>query len=241
MTAPIHSADLFSRLKGASGQDTVKSAAREMEALFIYELIKVMRESGKLSDQAGLGGSIYTSMFDMEIARVMSVRGIGLQEELIKGMDKASYYAKRPGQMGKDADAPAEFLDITKIIAEDRVSSGYGPRRDPFDGTEKFHHGIDISLPEGAEIRPVRPGRVVYSGEMRGYGNVVEIEHGDGVSTLYAHNKENLVKEGDSVEAETVIARVGSTGRATGPHLHFEVRIDGGKVDPRAGLARLRI
>ncbi len=95
-----------------------------------------------------------------------------------------------------------------------------------------FTHGIDIAASEGTEIYPMKCGRVTFSGLKPEYGNVVVIDHGDGFVSTYAHNKVNLVKEGDEVSSVAPIARVGSTGIATGPHLHFEVTHQGARIDP---------
>ncbi|MFN3480924.1 MAG: M23 family metallopeptidase [Thermodesulfovibrionales bacterium] len=112
------------------------------------------------------------------------------------------------------------------------VSSGFGMRRHPLYGDMRFHHGIDIAAPEGTDIYPIRAGKVIFSGEQGGYGKVVLIDHGDGYITRYAHNKLNLVRTGDYVDTDTVIAKVGNTGLSTGPHLHFEVRYNGEPIDP---------
>lgn len=113
-----------------------------------------------------------------------------------------------------------------------RRSSEYGERKDPFTGAHRHHHGVDIAAPEGSPIRAAAPGKVAFSGTMPGYGNVVIIEHAGGYETRYAHNADNNVRKGDTVAAGQVVATVGSTGRSTGPHLHFEVRKDGASVDP---------
>jgi len=113
-----------------------------------------------------------------------------------------------------------------------RLSSGYGYRRDPFTGRRAFHQGIDLAAPSGTEIFPVKSGKVEFSGWQRGYGRVVIVRHDDNTETLYAHNSKNLVTKGMRVAPGQQIAEVGSTGRSTGPHLHFEVRRNGRAVDP---------
>ncbi len=116
------------------------------------------------------------------------------------------------------------------------VSSGYGKRRDPFTGRKVFHEGIDIAADAGTPIRAVASGVVVSAGKDGPYGLMVEINHGDGVITRYAHTGAVSVKTGDKVEKGQVIAVVGDSGRTTGPHLHFEVIRDSKHVNPRKYL-----
>lgn len=116
------------------------------------------------------------------------------------------------------------------------VSSGFGIRRDPFTGGGAMHHGLDFSSPRGSEIRAAADGVVSYSGWKNGFGRVVEVDHGDGLTTRYAHNSANLADVGTRVRAGDVIAKVGSSGRSTGPHLHLEVLKDGVAMDPRKFL-----
>lgn len=111
-------------------------------------------------------------------------------------------------------------------------SSSFGHRIHPVYGTGRFHSGCDISAPTGTEIRAAAAGTVITSGWMGGYGNSIEIDHGSGVTTLYAHCSELLVPVGTVVSKGQPIARVGSTGVSTGPHLHYEVHLGGVAVDP---------
>jgi murein DD-endopeptidase MepM/ murein hydrolase activator NlpD len=112
------------------------------------------------------------------------------------------------------------------------VSSQFGNRTDPFTGRRAFHKGVDFAGREGAEVVAVASGVVIWSGERYGYGQLVEINHGNGYVTRYAHNVDNLVAVGDTVRRGQVIARMGETGRATGPNLHFEVLLNDRPVDP---------
>jgi murein DD-endopeptidase MepM/ murein hydrolase activator NlpD len=112
------------------------------------------------------------------------------------------------------------------------VSSQFGSRTDPFTGRRAFHKGVDFAGREGAEVVAVASGVVIWSGERYGYGQLVEINHGNGYVTRYAHNVDNLVAVGDTVRRGQVIARMGETGRATGPNLHFEVLLNDRPVDP---------
>lgn len=130
-------------------------------------------------------------------------------------------------------DAPELAMSVTG-----RISSLFGMRKDPFTGSFKNHGGIDIAAASGSEIKPAAPGKVIFAGERGGYGNLVIVDHGGGITTYYAHNSQNLVKEGDLVGRGDAVALVGSTGRSTGPHIHFEVHKDGHRVDPSFALAR---
>lgn len=117
-----------------------------------------------------------------------------------------------------------------------RQSSTFGNRRDPFTGRAAFHSGIDFPAPSGTSVLSAGAGTVSFVGEQSGYGNVVEIDHGNGLVTRYAHLSAFLVKEGQPVATGTPIAKVGTTGRSTGPHLHFEVRRNETAINPQQFL-----
>ena len=120
--------------------------------------------------------------------------------------------------------------------ASGRLTSGFGWRTHPIFGTRRLHAGIDIGAGYGAKIMSAEAGTVVSAGSMTGYGNVVVIDHGGGISTLYAHQASVAVSGGQSVQRGQTIGYVGSTGYSTGPHLHFEVRVNGAPVDPMGYL-----
>lgn len=128
------------------------------------------------------------------------------------------------------------------------ITSPVGLRHDPIDGLLRHHNGVDIAVQEGTPVKPVAPGIVTFSGFRNGYGNTVIIAHDDGMITLYAHNSTSLVVVGERVAAGSTIALSGSTGRSTGPHLHFEAWKDGvnmtttllsGMHGNRLGISRL--
>jgi murein DD-endopeptidase MepM/ murein hydrolase activator NlpD len=136
------------------------------------------------------------------------------------------------------------FVPVRRpLIGEASISSPFGYRPDPFLGRPALHPGVDLVQTYGATIKATGAGRVVHAGPMGGYGNMVEIDHGNGLATRYGHMSEVLVEEGQEVEPGAVLGRIGSTGRSTGPHLHYEVRVDGEPVDPtrflRAGSGLL--
>ncbi|WP_444813328.1 M23 family metallopeptidase [Variovorax saccharolyticus] len=117
------------------------------------------------------------------------------------------------------------------------LGSPFGNRLDPFDRRLSFHSGVDFAAPTGTPIFATAGGRVVFSGQKPGYGNVVEIDHGNRLATRYGHASRLLVREGDLVLPRQHIADVGSTGRSTGPHLHFEVLENGDAIDPALYLS----
>jgi murein DD-endopeptidase MepM/ murein hydrolase activator NlpD len=126
----------------------------------------------------------------------------------------------------------AESLPFRNPAVGKDVTSPFGNRRDPFLGRLALHSGIDFRFSPGERIRPTAPGKVISAGWTGGYGNMVEVDHGNGISTRYGHMSEVLVKVGDTVDRNDVIGLAGSTGRSTGTHLHYEVRQDGHAVDP---------
>ncbi|MDB5627435.1 MAG: hypothetical protein JWR73_3237 [Tardiphaga sp.] len=122
------------------------------------------------------------------------------------------------------------------VVGEVEFTSGFGVRSDPFLGRPAMHTGLDFRAPTGDPIRATAIGKVVSAAYQGGYGRMVEIDHGNGLSTRYGHMSEIHVKVGDSIKIGQVIGAVGSTGRSTGPHLHYETRIDGEAVDPQKFL-----
>jgi murein DD-endopeptidase MepM/ murein hydrolase activator NlpD len=120
------------------------------------------------------------------------------------------------------------------------VSSHYGQRTDPFSGKLAMHNGLDFAGKEGSDVVAVAAGVVTWTGSKTGYGELVEISHDDGYVTRYAHNKENLVRAGDVVRKGETIALMGSSGRSTGAHVHYEVYKHGRPVDPSSYLRRTR-
>jgi murein DD-endopeptidase MepM/ murein hydrolase activator NlpD len=117
-------------------------------------------------------------------------------------------------------------------VRDGYISSYFGERMDPFNGEEAMHKGVDFATDAGADVLAVAEGVVTWSGPREGYGNLIEINHGNGISTRYAHNARTLVSVGDTVQRGEAIAVVGSTGRSTGPHVHFEVLRDGTQINP---------
>lgn len=124
------------------------------------------------------------------------------------------------------------------LSGEGRLSARFGLRHDPFTGEQRFHNGLDIAAPRGTPIASVADGTVVFAGRQRGYGRTVVIDHGNGLRTRYAHADSLDVQVGARVTKGQIVAAVGSTGRSTGPHLHFEVTKNGHPVEPSTFFAK---
>jgi murein DD-endopeptidase MepM/ murein hydrolase activator NlpD len=132
----------------------------------------------------------------------------------------------------------AEILPTGKPVAEGYISSSYGERMDPFNGEEAFHKGIDFAAPAGADVSAVATGIVTWAGPRDGFGVLVEISHGNGLTTRYGHNSKAMVTVGDTVQRGQAVAIVGSTGRSTGPHVHFEVLKNEVAINPIGFIGR---
>ena len=160
--------------------------------------------------------------------RIMKERRNSRQEALIGKTLRPSQLV-RARNRGPDRDVKPGNGDLTAFAlpVHGIITSPVGMRHDPIDGLLRHHNGVDIAVQEGTPVKPVAPGIVSFSGFRPGYGNIVIIAHDDGMVTLYGHNSTCLVKEGERVEAGSTIALSGSTGRSTGPHLHFEAWKDG--------------
>ncbi|MCC6850353.1 MAG: peptidoglycan DD-metalloendopeptidase family protein [Deltaproteobacteria bacterium] len=235
--------------------------AKEFEAVLLAQVISAMRktvpESGML--QASANRKMLDGAFDQEVARSLAAKGgLGIAEQIVAQIERqhpgtivaakadgtvaAAARAARPlgrtasAAPGAPAGAAAPPAAATSPLAG-AISSPFGMRSDPFTGERRFHAGVDVAAPRGAEIRSVADGEVVFSGWRRGgAGRMVEVRHADGLVTSYAHAERTLVRAGQHVVAGEVVATVGSSGRASGPHLHFAASRDGQAVDPTALL-----
>jgi len=140
--------------------------------------------------------------------------------------------------MLSDKKLKSERMVAGRPIKKGWLSSEYGMRIDPFHGKQQWHAGIDFAGRDGDDVIAVASGIVTWSGDRNGYGQMVEISHSDGYITRYAHNQENVAKLGAIVQKGDVIAQMGSSGRSTGPHVHFEVFKNGRTVDPASYIHR---
>jgi len=232
---------------GKAKNEELKKVSQDFEAIFIAQLLKVMRETIEESGLAegGFGKSIYTELFDQEVALSMARRGaLGISDLLYKNLaEKNSRTEQETGSPASPVSPAGETdLEISDLQLPVRapVSSGFGLRRDPFSGRARFHHGLDLAAPEGMAVVAALPGTVVSARFENGYGNTVVLQHSGGIQTRYGHLGSVSVKAGDDIEAADALGTVGSTGRSTGPHLHFEVIRSGEPVDP-SGLHSLNL
>jgi murein DD-endopeptidase MepM/ murein hydrolase activator NlpD len=140
--------------------------------------------------------------------------------------------------MLSDKKLKRESMVAGRPIKKGWMSSEYGMRIDPFHGKQQWHAGVDFAGRDGDDVIAVASGVVTWSGDRNGYGKMVEINHSDGYITRYAHNQENIAHLGAIVQKGDVIAQMGSSGRSTGPHVHFEVFKNGRTVDPASYIHR---
>jgi len=131
-----------------------------------------------------------------------------------------------------------EVLPEGRPIKRGWISSYYGTRTNPFTGKLQFHKGMDFAAKSGSDVLAVAGGVITWSSKRYGYGNLVEINHGNGFMTRYGHNEKNLVEVGDTVKKGQLISLMGSTGRSTGPHVHFEVLKNGRQINPQKFVQR---
>lgn len=159
--------------------------------------------------------------------------------DFLKSLDELSSQLKDRDQqlsvledMMMNRNLEAEVIPAGRPITRGWLSSYYGKRTDPFTGRRAHHAGIDFAGKLGSDVVAVAAGVVTYAGKRSGYGNLVEINHGKGYTTRYGHNSEINVKVGETVKKGQVVAKMGSSGRSTGPHVHFEVLYNGQAVNP---------
>lgn len=239
--------------------EQAKTAAKQLEAFFLRQLLAEARPQGGGGLDAGFAGDTFKQMLDEALADKMSnAGGLGLASMFEKQLDPDSL-AKLPA-IHPAAIAKAAAPHPTEVRAplpmpshEDlgpalngaprfalpvvgRASSGYGERVDPINHTKSIHPGFDLAAPTGTRVGAAAAGEVVHAGPAGTYGNLVTVRHADGFETRYAHLSKVDVKKGDKVEVGQDIGEVGSTGRSTGPHLHFEIRKEGKALDPKPYL-----
>lgn len=223
----------------------LRRAAEGFEQWFVQQLFREMR-AGSVAPDAGPGMATFQGMLDEELSgRAARAGSFGIADLIVDSLTRARGAREYAGAAAAPAKLPGVGSGpragwrwpLESMPAGLREPNRFGERRDPFTGERRAHRGVDLAAAEGAAIFPVAPGTVVEAGARGGYGNLVVVDHGGGVRSLYAHAREVLVRPGDRVDPGTPVARVGSTGRSTSPHLHLEVRVEGEAVDPLGWLA----
>jgi murein DD-endopeptidase MepM/ murein hydrolase activator NlpD len=225
-----------------SRQDELKEAQKEYLAKEEYHQTQMDELRGLESEKSGLIASLTDKQQELadEIGDLISYN-----QELQQELDNifASINNSNSTVVG-ESDSTESGGETSSGVAGDpstetflRPGSGvvtdeYGPRINPVTGVAGFHTGVDLGDPYGAPVAASKSGVVVYSGWISGYGETIILDHGDGVQTLYGHNSELLVDVGETVYRGQTIAYVGSTGMSTGPHIHWEIRINGQHIDP---------
>jgi murein DD-endopeptidase MepM/ murein hydrolase activator NlpD len=227
----------------------IADAALQFEAMFLLQMLKQMRQSmlEDESEEPGLGAGTMFETIDAELAQRLSGQRGGLAPMLMDAMANAAdraTTASAPSRVNAVSTAPmapshtvavAAGASESAASAGSTVTSSYGWRHDPFTGAAKFHSGVDIRASYGQDVGAAAGGRVVFAGEQGGYGQSVIVEHASGLQTRYAHLSSIEVENGQTLEPGHVVGRVGQSGRATGPHLHFEVLKNGRAVNPATG------
>ena len=204
---------------------------------------------GRLSVKAGIGPlspeeySIFEKEYDLALSDLHIPPGVAAEKLML------SYVFEEVQNLGSEANRKAQELKRILTITsrnnslnsslpsvsplDGRITSEFGPRLSPFTGEPSMHKGLDIAAPIGTPIYSPADGVVIFVGSKDVYRNLVTIAHGNGVVSSYGHNHKNLVRPGQRVKRSDKIATVGSTGRSTGPHLHYEVLVNGVHLNPK--------
>ncbi len=179
----------------------------------------------------GMGGPFDPITPDAPTPRQRALQDEAFQEQAPQSQAKVQDLSQAWNKLSQLGQATAS-IPSRMPVSNFSYTSGFGGRYDPFNGGAAFHPGVDMAGPTGEPIAAAATGTVVRAGWFGGYGNCIEIDHGHGLATRYGHLSRIMVRIGDHIGAGDQIGRMGSTGRSTGSHLHFEVRVDGHAVDP---------
>jgi len=198
--------------------ESQNKVAEQLAGIVQSDELRLMDENIRQTTRDALNAYAQIYGDSRRLEECLAVQQCSLQEILLLTMERNSLLDRLP----------------TEVPCDGRLSSTFGSRVHPISHVTKHHDGLDIATSKGTPIRSAGAGVVVFAGRRHGYGNVVEIDHGFGYHTLYAHASKLLVEVGQEIARGQEIALVGSTGRSTGPHLHFEVSVDDQKVDPAA-------
>lgn len=243
----------------ASNSERIEQARKQAEDQLVAMTVRMAELQARLMRLDALGERLVEvaklNGGEFEFSRIPAVGGPEEGDVQVE-VDRPSFLADLD-QLAADIEAREQQLEVLESLLANRklqkevsiagrpvtwgwLSSRFGRRTDPFTGRPAWHAGVDFAGKEGSDIVSVGSGVVTWAGERYGYGLMVEINHGGGITTRYGHAKEILVSVGDIVKQSQTLARMGSTGRSTGPHVHFEVRKNGKAVDPARYVYRKR-
>jgi len=222
----------------------VYTVSLSMHAL---EYCRLKRDNASMNKQFKEMASAISSLKQSE-SQFRQLFSLGSKKEVLSGFEADEDGSIDMEALKKEVDASMESVKGIKAYlaeqrdiylatphgwpAEGRISSGFGMRKHPLFHVNKLHTGVDISLSLGTPLYATADGVISFAGRSGGNGNIVVIEHGHGYSTVYGHNTENLVRSGQTVKRGEIVAYSGSTGFSTGPHVHYEVWVDGKSVNP---------
>ncbi len=239
-----HAENLKAELEARSTE--LGSLKKEFAGLIVLEeklrAIAGLKPRQPKTDEVGTGGQggpefaeaiLYENDEHPEVQLLTQVRDMSPEELLQAIADTRESFAEILDAFEREQRRLSSIPSINPVYSPDAwISSGFGYREDPFNGKRKFHDGTDIVAPRRTPIIAPADGLVTFSGWREGLGRCIEIRHGYGYRTTYGHNEKLNVKKGDNVKRGDVISYLGSSGRSTGPHLHYEIRMNGKLVNP---------
>ncbi len=233
-SAVVEAQENLNTLAMRLGVIQAKVTRLEAASLRLSSLAGIASEEFDFEQTPAIGGMEPTNQQEFNVPDF-----IQSLEALSEKIDEHQHKLSMLDSMMLDKKLETAAVPAGNPVANGWISSGFGERTDPFTGKHDIHKGIDFAGKKGTEIHAVAGGVVTWSGKQKGYGNLVEIDHGHGYVTRYAHNEKNVVKVGEKVEKGQTIALMGSTGHSTGPHVHFEVVQEGKPVNPKPYLRPL--
>lgn len=166
------------------------------------------------------------------MGRTLLATSLALTALITQGSLQLLGYAHLPFELTSSASAETPLGAVVFPIMAPKLSSGYGSRKHPVYRSVKHHNGVDLAAPENSHVRVIAAGTVIFADSYAGYGKLVTVRHKGGYTSLYGHLSDIRVNPGAKLKAGDILGRVGSTGKVTGPHLHFEWRLNGKPIDP---------
>lgn len=237
-TVETAAASTLGTTKAPDRGETLKLLAAQFESMLIGQMLRDMQSDTQRSEDGGFSGPLTETIYAELASALVKAGGMGLATSLEDAIARTT--PNSPAESIAAGEAPvlrqlSPWMPegpIAMALDPDRISSAYGWRKDPISGKARMHHGVDIPMGLGDDVRSMKGGTVIESGVNGGYGHTVVVDHGDGLTTRYAHLATRHVQVGEAVAAGQIVGLAGQTGRATGPHLHLEVRAHGVALDP---------